>query len=714
MDVNVIGGGPGGLYTSLLLKKTFPDWDVAVYERDPRDNTYGWGVVFSDATLSNLREADHPSHEAITDAFVRWDPIDTYYQGEHVRCGGHGFAGIMRTDLLSILQERAAEVGVDMHYEVTIDDPEELRAEADVLVGADGLNSTTRATYEDRFQPRVREGSAKFGWFGTAKPFDVFTFIFRENDAGLWQVHAYPGRMSTFIIECTEATWEAAGMDEKDEGAALDYFEDLFSDHLQGYDLESKLYSWRHFPVVENRTWSFDNVVLLGDSAHTAHFSIGSGTKLALEDAIALWEAFEEKGTDVPAAFDWFEKERRPRVEGLQEAAERSQTYFEHVDRYLHLDPEQFTFNLLTRSGRISYDNLRIRDPGYVDDYDRWFARHEGTADPAGPDPVVSDPPLFKPLALREVSVPNRAVLTLDPANPAADGRPGDAALAELRRFGASQAGLVLTAPVAVSAEGRISPETSGLYRDEHADAWADAIADVGAGTRAGAHLFHAGRRGSTRPRRYGLDRPLPAGEGWEVLAPTATPYRASSPTPRPMDDEDLSRVREDFVAAAERADRAGFDVLQLHWGHGYLLSSFLSPLTNDREDDYGGSLADRLRYPLEVYDAVRGAWPDDKPVGVTLPATDWRPDGWTEADAFEAAESLDDRGCDYVAVVAGQTTANDRPTFDTTTLADLCEAVRNEAEVTAMSTGFLTSFDEINSMVGGARADLCQFDHPG
>jgi len=714
MDINVIGGGPGGLYTSLLMKKEYPNWNLNVFERDPVDNTYGWGVVFSDATLSNLREADHGTHDAITDAFVKWDPIDTYVDGQRIRCGGHGFAGIMRTDLLSILQDRAREVGVELHHEHDVQDPDAYREDADVLIGADGGNSMTREFYEDRFRPQVDFGDAKFAWFGTEKPFDVFTFIFRENEHGLWQIHAYPGRKSTFIVECNDATWRAAGMDENDEPTALAYFEDLFSDHLDGYALESKLYSWREFPVVKNRTWSFENVVLLGDAAHTAHFSIGSGTKLAMEDAIALWEAFEEKGSDVPAAFDWFEKERRPRVDGLQDAAERSQSYFEHVDRYRHLPPEQFTFNLLTRSGRITYDNLRIRDPGYVDAFDRWYARHEGEVNADEPDPVISTPPLFKPLDLREVTLSNRTVLGPSFATDAEEGIASDHHVTTFERQGRSRAGLVLTDPLAVSADGRITPGTAGLYDDAHTEPWTEAVETLHGDTDVvvGAQLLHAGRRGAMRSRTVGLDRPLPHGEGWELLAPSPKPYTSDGRTPSAMDRAAMDRVRDDFVAATRRAVDAGFDVLQVQAGHGYLLSGFLSPLTNDREDEYGGSPDARRRYPLEVVEAVRETWPDDRPLGVTLNATDWHPAGHGVEEAFDTAAALDEGGVDYLAVVAGQATSIDRPSFDPTSLADRCEAVRNEVQVSTMSTNYVTSFDEVNSLIGGARADLCRV-HP-
>ena len=714
MQVNVIGGGPGGLYASLLLQKARPDWEVTVYERDPADNTYGWGVVFSDATLSALREADHPSHERITDAFVRWDPIDVHYEDERYRCGGHSFAGIMRADLLRILQERAAEVGVEMHHETAIEDPTELAAESDLLIGADGLNSPTRTAYEDQFGPRIREGSAKFAWFGTETPFDVFTFIFRENEHGLWQIHAYPGRKSTFIVECQEEVWKAAGMDEKSEEEALSYFENLFSDHLGGHDLEAKLYAWRNFPIVETRRWVApdDGVLLLGDAAHTAHFTIGSGTKMAMEDAIAVWEAVTEHGDNLRGIASWYEKERRPRVSALQDAAERSRAYFEQVPRYRHLDGYQFTFNLLTRSGRISYDELRVRDPGFVDEYDRWFATHSGEVDSK---PAAATPPMFKPYEMREVTIPNRVVLTPRPGDTAEDGLPGEDHLQAVRQRGSAGAGLVLTDPVAVSAQGRITPGTPGLYDSAHRDAWADVVDGVheAGATKVGLHLVHAGRRGATRPREHGLDRPLPDGAGWELLSPSAKPYTPASQTPREMGETDLQSVTEEFVGSAELADEAGFDLLQLHWGHGYLLSSFLSPITNDRDDEYGGDLEARARFPLAVYDEVREAWPDEKPLGVTLPASDWGRRAYHLPDAFRVAGWLAERDCDFVSVVAGQTAVNDRPKFDPTTLLDYTEAIRNEVEIPAMSTTYVTEYDDVNTMVGGGRADLCQF-YPG
>jgi len=716
MDIDIIGGGPGGLYASLLLKKSNPDWDISVYERDSADNTYGWGIVFSGTTLSALREADEKTHAMIEEAFAVWDPIDVHYGGERIRCGGHKFSGLMRADLKDILRRRADELGVEMHWDHTVEDPTAYATEADLLIGADGLNSTTREAYADQFSPRVTEGTTKFAWFGTDKPFDVFTFVFRENEHGFWRIHAYPGRMSTFIVECTEQTYLNAGLDEKDEAAALAYFEDLFADHLAGYELESKLYAWRNFPVVENRSWfdDEDGVLLLGDAAHTAHYSVGSGTKMAMEDAIALADAFEEFGVDrLESVADWFEKERRPRVEGIQEAARKSRKYFENTERYADLPPEQFAFNLLTRSGAITYDELKIRDDTYTDDFDRWYARRaDGSR-----SRVIARPPMFQPFELGGVTVDNRAVFAPNPSSVGSSGRPSAEQTDRLVDLAAGGPGLVLTEPVAVSARGRISPGTPGIYEDDHTEAWASAVADAGAEspeTTLGIELCHAGQRAATEPRSYGLDRPLADGDAWEVVSASATRYTKRSQQARAMDDADLEAVREWFVAAAENANAAGFDVLQLHAGHGYLLSSFLSPLTNDRDDEYGGDSEGRLRYPLSVFDAVRSVWPEEKPITVKIPATDWRPEGNSLSDAFAIGEAFADHGADLLTVVAGQTTANDRAKFDTDVLARYSEQIRNELNTPTMSTNYITTTDDVSTQVGRATSDLCEWHPPG
>ena len=711
MKVNVIGGGPGGLYSSALLQKSNPDWEIDVYERDPKDNTYGWGIVFSGSTLRKLREADYETHERITDAFAKWDPIDIYHGDSYVRCGGHTFSGLMRSDLKDILRERCADLGVTMHWEHEVEDPTALAEEADLLIGADGLNSPTREAYRDAFQPRVRTGEAKFAWFGTEKPFDVFTFIFRENEHGLWRVHAYPGRKSTFIVECTPETYEAAGLEEMSADEGLAYFEDLFADHLDGYELESKLYSWRNFPIVENRTWSHENVCLVGDAAHTAHFSVGSGTKMAMEDAIALHDAFVEKGAaDLRGTLNWYEKERRDAVERIQEAAATSRRYFENTERYVDLPSEQFAFNLLTRSGAITYDELKIRDPEYTDGFDRWFGKHTSGADRQR---AVDQPPMFQPFDLRELTLENRTVFTPGPSSDGGNGHPSSAQRQRLVDLAEAGPGLVVSEPLAVSARGRLHEGTPGLYTDDHGDAWAAAVAETGE-VPVGAELFHAGRRGATEPRTRGLDRPLDEAAGWDLLAPSAKPYRRGSRTPERMDEDDLAAARESFVAATRRAAEAGFDLLQLNVAHGYLLSSFVSPLTNERDDEYGGDLDGRLRYPLDVLESVAGAWPDDRPLTVKLNATDWRPEGMGLAEAFTIGERFADSGCDLLTVAAGQTTPHDRAKFDRDVLADYSEQIRNEIDVPTMSTNHISTTDEVNSQVGRATADLCAWYPPG
>ena len=708
MKVTVIGGGPGGLYASALLAKTYPDWEIDVYERDPADNTYGWGIVFSDSTLGRLREADDATHERITDAFTKWDPIDIHFGGEYIRCGGHAFAGMMRATLKDILRERCDELGVGMHWEHTVEDPESYAAEADLLIGADGLNSVTREAYEEQFKPRVRMGEAKFAWFGTEKPFDVFTFIFRENEDGLWRVHAYPGEKSTFIVECTEETYENAGLDEMDEQAGQAYFEDLFADHLGDYDLESKLYQWRNFPVVNCRTWSHGNVCLLGDAAHTAHFSVGSGTKMAMEDAIALQESFVEKGPEnLESVLNWYEKERREPVNRIQDAARTSRNYFENTERFTDLDPERFAFNLLTRSGRITYDELKIRDAEYADGFDRWFAGY-ATDDERR---AIARPPMLQPFSLRGLRLENRAVFAPGPSTAGSTGHPATAQRQRLVDLAGEGAGLVLTEPLAVSEHGRLHPGTPGIFTDEHGEYWAESVADAGSDSVLGVELFHAGRRGATQPRERGLDRPLD--DGWELFAPSPNPYTSRSQTPTPMDEDDVARIREAFVDAAERADDAGFDHLQLNMAHGYLLGSFLSPLTNEREDQYGGSQEARLTYPLEVFDAVRAVWPDDKSISVKLNATDWRPNGFNLSDAFATGSQLAEHGCDLLSIVAGQTTPNDRPKFDAEVLERYSEQVRNEIDVPTMSTNYVTTTDDLNSQVGRASADLCAWYPP-
>jgi anthraniloyl-CoA monooxygenase len=697
-----IGGGPAGLYGSLLMKKAHPNHNITVIERNPADATYGWGVVFSDRTLNEFREADAKTFQEITDHFVLWDAIDIRFRDQVVRSGGHVFAGLSRKRLLGILQRRCEELGVELRFETEADDLVELRR-ADLVVAADGVRSFVRETLGDAFEPRFHLGGSKYIWYGTPLTLDSFTFSFRENDHGLFQAHAYPfdGHTSTFIVECTDEVWRRAGLNAADEGESIAYCEKLFADDLRGRGLLSNNSQWVNFVTIRNRTWHQGNVVLLGDAAHTAHFSIGSGTKLAMEDAISLARALEQRGEDIGAALADYESERKPVVERFQQAADESRTYFEDTARYLRFEPMQFAFHLLTRSGRIDYDVLRLRDPAYADGVDRWFARSEG---------VVAPPPLFTPLRIRGLSLPSRVVRAPKADDTAKDGTPPPEYKRNLIEA-AEGSSLVMTPVVAVSSEGRTTPGDAGIYRPKHAEAWRHAVEAVhGRGTTIGLRLGHAGRRGSTRPRHKGLDRPLRNGR-WPLLSASPIPYSSRNAVPKQMDHADMEKVTAEFAEAARQALEAGFDILQVHMAHGYLLGSFLSPLSNIRTDEYGGSLENRLRFPLEILDAVRTVWPDDRPLSVALNATDWARGGFDVDDAVLVGGVLKDHGCDLIEVVAGYTTPRMRPRYGPAFLAPYADHVRNEAGIATIVGGNITSTGRANTVLAAGRADLCIVD---
>ena len=710
LRVASVGGGPAGLYAALLLAKANPDHDITVHERYPPDVTFGWGVVFSDATLGRFREADLRSYTQITDSFVRWSAIDIFYRGERLRSDGHAFAAIARKQLLRILQQRCADLGVTLEFssEVALDDV----AGADLVLGVDGIRSAVRDAHGGWFQPRLDERRAKYIWYGTDLVLDSFTFLFRDSPHGLFQVHAYPfdGTRSTFIVETTEETWRRAGLDTADEAESIAYCEALFADHLRGARLLSNQSRWVNFVTVRNARWVHDNVVLLGDAAHTAHFSIGSGTKLAMEDAIALAQAVDEH-PDLPTALAQYEKERRPVVERFQDAAQDSLEYFENIPRYTHLEPLQFAFYLLTRSGRITYDSLRLRDAEFVAGVDRWFAR--GPAAGEGPGPLlVAPPPALTAIRLRAVELVNRVVVAPVLAAPAADGEPGEDVAAELSSWAASGAGLVLTPPLAVTPEGRATPADPGLYRPEHAAAWSrvvKAARDAGPAL-VGARLGHAGPRGATRPRREGVDLPLRAG-GWPLLAASARPYAPGAAVPAAATPADLDAVIGAFARAAEAADDAGFDLLVVDAADGYLLSSFVSPLTNRRDDGYGGPLEHRLRFPLEVVTAVRAAWGEDRPLAVRLTASDLADGGTTVPDAVAAARAFAAAGCDLVEVRAGHTTPRARPAYGPGHLVGYADQIRNEARVGVLVGGGLITLGDVNTVLAAGRADLAVLD---
>jgi len=705
-----IGGGPAGLYFALLMKKADPGHDVTVVERNRADDTFGFGVVFSDATLDTFIEADRPTGEAITRAFAHWDDIDIHYQGQVLTSTGHGFSGMSRQALLDILQRRCAELGVALRFQTDVTDLTPYR-DADLVLAADGVNSLVRSEYAEHFQPHVDWRPNRFVWLGTTFPFRAFTFIFKESPHGLWRVHAYryDARHSTFIVETTETTWRRAGLDQASEDDTVVFAERLFARELEGHRLLKNRSLWRSFPTVKNAHWHWNNVVLIGDAAHTAHFSIGSGTKLAMEDAIALAGALH-RHRDVAGALDAYEEERRPQVESIQRAAQVSLEWFEQTERYHgRLEPLQFAFSLLTRSLRVTHDNLKVRDAKFVETVDRWFAAKAADQSKVSVAAQPVPPPMFIPLRLRELVLANRVVVSPMCQYSADDGTPNDWHLVNLGSRAVGGAGLVIAEMTDVSREGRISPGCTGMYKPEHVTAWKRVVDFVHAHSpaRIALQLAHAGRKGSTRRLWEGIDEPLAEGT-WPLISASAIPYFPHSQIPKAMDRADMERVQADFVKAASMAEAAGFDMLELHMAHGYLLASFVSPLTNTRTDAYGGTLDNRLRYPLAVFDAVRAVWPAARPISVKISATDWADGGVTPEESVEFARRLKAHGCDLVTVSTGQTVAHQHPAYGRLYQTPFSDRIRHEAGIATMTVGAVASYADVNSILAAGRADLC------
>jgi anthraniloyl-CoA monooxygenase len=705
--IGVLGGGPAGLYFALLAKRADPGHEVTVVERNAPDATFGWGVVFSEETLGALRDADYPSYVEISDTFARWSAIDVVYGGRTVRSRGHVFSAIARRRLLEILQRRCREVGVELAFRRQLPDLDAF-ADRDLVVAADGVNSTARRLLAPHLRPSLDVHRSKFIWFGSDLHLDAFTFIFRTTEHGMFQVHAYPfdAETSTFIVECTDDTWRAAGLDQAGEEESITACQDLFAPELDGHKLLSNRSLWISFVTVRCQSWHHGNVVLLGDAAHTAHFTIGSGTKLAMEDAVALAQALQRHPAALEAALTDYELERQPVVERFQEAARDSASWFENVRRYDGFDPVQFACNLLTRSGRIGHLELTRRDPAFAATVDRFFAGRPGR--------LLPPPPLFAPLGQRAVTLANRVALAVGSEDDAADGKLASAASRRLAEAAAAGAGVVVSELVSAAPEGRITPGTPGLWAEDLAGPWAALAGEVaGRGSALALRLGHAGRRGATRPRRHGVDRPLAEG-GWPLLAASAIPYLPGGPVPTAIGPGDMERVTAQFAVAARLAADAGVQVLLLDLAHGHLLGGFLSPLTNRRDDELGGSLEGRLRFPLRVVAAVRAAWPDDRPLWAALTVTDWAPGGLEPEEAVAAARALAASGCDLLQVTAGQTTATGRPDYGRLSLVGWSDLVRNSAGVPTLVGGGLTTADEVNTVLAAGRADLCLLDPRG
>jgi len=715
MEVVCIGAGPASLYTAILLKKANPSASIRIYEQNKADDTFGWGVVFSDETLGGFEEADAETYHAIRREFAYWTDIDTFFPDADgnetcVRSTGHGFCGMARKRLLQIMHARCAELGVEITFEHPVDDVTPYLG-ADLVVAGDGINSQIRTRFAEHFQPSLDWRKCKFTWLGTTLPLDAFTFIFRANEHGMFRVHSYPFQdgLSTFIIECREETWKRAGLDEATEQDTVAYMSELFADHLGGHELLINRSIWRTFPTVRNKTWAHENIILLGDAAHTAHFSIGSGTKLAMEDAIALVDAFKEHGfDDVPKVLAAYEEAYRDNTERLQHAAQTSLEWFENTERYMQQSPLQFSFNLMTRSKRITYDNLALRDPDLVDALTAWFARSNGLT---WAENRLPPPPALVPYSVRELTLRNRIAVSAMCQYSAVDGVPHDWHFVHYGSFATGGAGLVMTEMTCVSAEGRITHGCAGLYNDEQEAGWSRIVGWMkqnGAGA-VGLQLGHAGRKGSCTLPWEG-DRPLKDDRAWQTLAPSAVPFRAGETAPRAMTRDDMDRVRDEHVASVERALRVGFDVIELHLAHGYLLSSFISPLANQREDDYGGSLENRMRYPLEVLRAVRAAMPAGMPCFARISASDWLDDegGLTAKDAVEVSRMLHAEGADVIDVSSAYVTPESEPVYGRMYQVPFADRIRHATGIPVMAVGGIQGMDHANTIVGAGRADLC------
>jgi anthraniloyl-CoA monooxygenase len=714
MRIACVGGGPAGLVFAISMKLHDARHDITVFERNDPGDTFGWGVVFSDQTMENLRANDAKSADEIEAGFAHWDDIDVHIHGQTITSSGHGFVGIGRKRLLNILQDRARELGVRLDYRTEIEPSPEFFGAYDLVLACDGANSKLRSVDAEHFGVDIDIRPNKYIWLGANKAFDAFTFAFEQTPHGWIWAHAYKfdDSASTFIVECSEATWRSFGFDAMSQDETCRAAEKLFAKYLDGATLDTNAKhlrgsAWLNFPRIVCETWHKGNLILMGDAAHTAHFSVGSGTKLAIEDAIKLAEVLHG-GRPLAEALAEYHAERQVEVLKLQNAARNSTEWFENIDRYANLQPLQFAYSLLTRSQRVSHENLRLRDKGFVRTVETWFAGKALSDNPT--------PPMFVPMRLREMEIANRVVVSPMCMYSAVDGEVNDFHLVHYGARAGGGAGLIFSEMTDVSADARITPGCAGMYKPEHVAAWKRIVDYVHTHTDAkfALQLAHAGRKGSTRVpwEEDFADQPLPDGN-WEIIGPSPLAWSDRNATPREMTRADMDRVKADFIRATLMGEEAGFDMLELHCGHGYLLSSFLTPVSNQRTDEYGGSVENRLRFPLEVFEAMRAAWPSMKPMSVRISATDWHDDGLSTEDSVAIAQAFANAGADLIDVSAGQTTPLGRPVYGRMFQTPFCDRIRNEARVKTMAVGNIFEPDHVNSILAAGRADLCALARP-
>jgi anthraniloyl-CoA monooxygenase len=712
MKVSVIGGGPGGLYFALLAKKAWPRWDITVYERNRPDDTFGFGVVFSDQTLDTFKAYDLVTYERIRRRFAYWGDVDVVYKGQVMRSGGNGFCGCSRVALLNILQDRARELGVQLRFQREVESLEEF-PDADLIVVADGLNSRIREKYKEHFQPSLDLRPNKFTWLGSTRPLDAFKYFFRETPQGILLAHCYQyeADRSTWVVEMDETTWRNFGFDQLSETEMLPVLEGVFAEELDGHPLIANRSLWRNFPNISNQTWVKPgekmSAVLVGDAKATAHFSIGSGTKLAMEDAVALFEAFK-KHPSVSSALKLYDTARREEVEKTQHAANVSLAWFEHMKRYWGMEPVQFAFGVMSRSKQITWENLELRDPAFIHHVHRWYAKK---VKDQGFEIDLENPPvpMFTPLRLRDLVIENRVVVSPMDQYSAVDGVPGEWHYVHLGSRAIGGAGLVYVEMTCPSPEARISPGDTGLWNESQRDAFGRIVDFCHQNSKAKMcmQLGHSGRKGSTQLGWERMDHPLEAGN-WPVVSASPLPYyEGISQVPREMARADMDKVVSDFEKSTRYADQAGFDMLELHMAHGYLLASFISPLTNRRSDAYGGSIENRMRFPLEVWRACRAVWPERKPMSVRISATDWAPGGLTGEDLMALTRMLKEAGCDMIDCSTGQTVPHQKPVYGRMYQAPFSDWVRNEVGIATMTVGAVTTPDQVNTLLASGKADL-------